>query len=225
MPDFSMGGANATLSFSGNTAAVRISDTAYVYGVNSTESHSRTERAFYPHRRSLGQFQITVDCIRYQEFRRFMNWLRGYADALLAGQVGTQKGATIMDVNMPSRNFHMVGVLVSGIDDHDHVGSMTFSPQLSFMLVKDYNDPGTAIVSTNSASTFVRPSVQDILTAMKKNGKIVEVPDASGSASFYPSTISSYKDTDTSIYDLPPALPPGVSRNNAQKLGIVPGGS
>ena len=184
--NMSMKEPNATLSYSAGsatyTAKVRISMAGYVYGVTSTESHSRTNRAFYPHRRALGQFSITVDCIGYKEHRLFQNWLRAYVDTLFTGQMGNQRGATLMEVQMTSRNFHKYGILTTGIDDHDHVGSMVFSPTLTFMTLKDFNDAGTAIVSTKSISSFSSPKVQSDYLAD------------------FPVTSSSYKDTDDTLY-------------------------
>lgn len=189
MANFAMRSSNATLTFKANgknhTAKVRISSAAYTYGVNSTESHARTLRAFYPHRRALGQFTVTVDAIGYREYRNFMNWLRLYTEALLTGQVGNQKGATTMTVQIPARNINKVGILTTGINDHDNTGSMVFSPTLTFMMLKDFNDPGTAIVSTAAASHFSAPKV-----------------DPEATLAFFPVTVGSYKDTDSAIYDL-----------------------
>lgn len=213
MSNFRMRTYNASLTFRSNgqtnTARVRISRTSYVYGVNSTESHARLDRAFYPHRRALGQFAVTVDCIGYAEFRKFMNWLREYAHEMFRGQVGNKKGAATMEVFVPSRNFHMIGVLTTGIDDHDHVGSMLFQPVLTFMLLKDFNDSSTAIVSTDSISKFRLPA-----------------KDREDMLAFFPGSTSRYHDTDSSIYD-----DPGTSTNQdptpdpvIPAPGTVPGG-
>lgn len=173
------------------TARVRVSACSYVYGVTSTESHSRLYRAFYPHRRALGEFQVTVDAIGYQEYRRFMNWLRCYAEALLTAAMGNQKGSILMEVQIPARHFHRYGILTQGVDDHDHIGSMVFSKALSFMTIKDFNDAGTAITTTNEVSQFHTPKV-----------------DADQTVVFYPVTSAKYKDAQ--LYDAPPPDPIGV---------------
>lgn len=217
---FKMRGSNASLSFVGpggatNAAFVRVSAASYTYGVNSTESHARLDRAFYPHRRALGKFTITIDAIGYKEYRALMNWLRLYASTLFQGQVGNQRGATPMTVYMPSRNLHKVGILTTGINDHDNTGSMVFSPTLTFMMLKDFSDPGTAIVSLGQTSQFIAPSVQNVETAASRGKGIHKITrtinDPSGTSAFYPVTVSSYKDQDSAIYDIPDGtvIPPG----------------
>lgn len=214
---------NATLNYDdengkGHSAAVRISQTSYLYGVNSTESHSRLYRAFYPHRRSLGKFALTIDAKGYIEFRNLMNWLRAYAASVFAAQTGNNKGAITMEVNMPSRNFHLIGMLTSGIDDHDQVGSMVFSPQLQFMMLKDFNIANSEITTLSQVSQFVAPSVDF---------------NNQGSLSYFPISISQYHDqANSQIYGAatfttidpttvlsasdptPPLTPAGVAAQN-----------
>lgn len=184
-------GHNATLRYrtSGGTyhAKVRVSEASYDYAVNSTESHSRLVRAFYPHRRALGTFKVTVDLIHYSEFHEFMRWLRGYSESVFSSQMGNQKSVNLMEVHMPSRHFHKYGILTSGINDHDNVASMAFREELTFVTVYDVHDPGTHLVSTNSISEFKPPKV-----------------DPESVLAFYPETVSSYHDKDRSIYNAPP---------------------
>jgi len=213
MSSFAMRGANATLryDFGGGThiAKVRVSKFNYTYSVRSTESHSRMERAFYPHRRSLGEFTIVVDAIHYPEFRQFMGWLREYIDRMFSLQMGNGHGALMMEVQIPSRRFHVYGILTEGVNDHDHVGSMTFSEPLKFLTLKDFHDAGTSIVSTKAISSFVPPKVQNVLTGIGRKRNVKTVEDPSGADAFYPVTISRYKDIDEHLYsDLP--ITPGT---------------
>jgi len=191
---------NCTLSYVGNDnkdyyALVRVSQAGYSYGVTSSESHSRVFRAFYPHRRALGQFGLTIDCISYHEFRLLMNWCRNYTETLLARAMSSQRGSTLMYVQLPDRHFHKSGILTQGITDEDNVGKMVWSPQLTFMTVQDFNDPGTSVVSIKQAALFVAPE------------------DSSGDINaFYPSTTAKY--TDSKLYDgqpPPPATGPGTT--------------
>jgi hypothetical protein len=179
-------GANGTLTYQVNghkyKAKVRVRQASYVYGVVSDESHARQFRAFYPHRRALGQFSITVDCIGYNEFKRFMTWLRNYTDELLTQGVVSKATAIPLEVNVPIRNFHKFGILVTGIDDHDHVGSMVFSPQLTFVTLADANDPKISILHSDQVSRFKAPGV-----------------DPESTLAFYPVSAAKYKDT--SLYD------------------------
>lgn len=230
MANFRMRNANAALRYTYggkvHTAYVRISKTNYSYSVTSTESHARLYRAFYPHRRALGNFVVQVDAIGYTEFRAFMNWLRAYANNMFEGQTGDARGALPMEVLMPSRHFHMYGILTEGIDDHDQVGSMVFSPQLKFMTLKDFHDKGTAIVATDQTSQFSEPARSLSTTVTRGKGKhkhTVHIP--SSTAVFYPVTASQYRDKDSQIYDglqETPTPPPGFPSQNPHPPGPLP---
>lgn len=206
--DFVMGekghrGNNAVLSYKAKgktySARVRVSEVGYTYGVSSDESHARVFRAFYPHRRAFGQFALTIDCHNYHEFRSLMNWLRAYSETLLTGAVSTRRVVTTMEVQVPSRRFHRLGILTTGIQDDDHVGAMVWSPTLVLQTVLDYTDPNSQLVRLSNASRFHLP----------KNG-------GNDATVFFPASNARY--TDSSIYDnpapihepgYPPTLPPG----------------
>jgi hypothetical protein len=194
--NFKMRQANAYLRYEAHggsifTAQVRVSRVSYTYGVTSTESHTRTHRAFYPHRRALGQFMITVDAKGYREYRHFMNWMRAYAEYILEGQIGSRRAPVLMEVRIPARRFHKIGMLASGVDEHDHVGSNVFSPQLVFMTLQDLNDPGTSLKALRDVSIFEPSKV-----------------DPSGTVAFYPASIADYKDTQSKLYDLGTLITP-----------------
>lgn len=129
-----------------------------------------------------------------------MNWLRNYAATLLQTALGETPKTTLMEVKVRGRKFHYYGILSQGISDQDHIGAMVFSPQLIFMMIKDFNDSGTAIVKTNQASRFdAPPHANDQMKA------------------FYPITTAKY--VDRSIYDDPTPAPitPGHGPNRAQQ--------
>jgi hypothetical protein len=183
---FAVRGANATLTYrdaaGSYTASIRVKTLVYSYGVTSDESHARDHRAFYPHRRVQGQFSLTVDCLGYKEFKRLMTWLRAYVDTLLTLAESNSASVTLMDVRVPSRNFHKIGILTGGIDDHDQVGSMVFSPELVFVSLTDPADPAISLLKVTDVSNFKAPEI-----------------DANESAAFYPVTVATY--ADSQLYD------------------------
>lgn len=198
---FAQRGNNGILTYkagSTHSAAVRIREASYQYSITSTESKSRLYRAFYPHRRALGVFTINIDCKGYKEFRQLQSWLRNYADTLQTAAMSSTGSPTLMHVRMPSRNFNRYGILVSGIEDRDHVGSMVFDVELHFMTLRDAHDSAISILTTDQVSTFRSPKI-----------------DPQDSLAFYPVSSSKYKDAQ--LYDDPdpsqgtpnPVKPPG----------------
>lgn len=178
---FQVKGANATLAYSDSgglhTASIRVKNLSYNYGVSSTESHARDDRAFYPHRRVQGQFKIIADCIHYKEFNQLMAWLRVYAEVLSNAASSSSSAVTQMDVRVPSRNFHRTGILTTGIDDHDQTGSMVFNPELVFVSISDPADKITSLLTPAQASTFSGPQI-----------------DSKATLAFYPVSSVNYKD-------------------------------
>jgi hypothetical protein len=179
---FSQVGYNATLLYGGGKyrANVRVSRLNYNYGVTSTESQARDTRAFYPHRRIQGQFAVTVDCKGYKEFTQLMTWLRAYVAALNVQALSAGTTSMMMDVVVPGRNFLRRGVLTTGIDDHDHVGSNLFSPELVFVAL---NDPRDALTQLTTAGAQFQPPQADPGVTLD----------------FYP--VSSMTYTDSQLYD------------------------
>lgn len=151
MASIALPGANSTFSYAGgNSAQLKVSQVGFTYGVDSTESHAREHRAFYPHRRNQGQFTVTIDNNQWAEFQAAMQWFKGYATAAL--DLDSSTVPPPMLVSVPSRNFLRYGIPIQGMSFGDFIGSMVFSPQLTFVSVSDPNDPSTAILSTSQVS-------------------------------------------------------------------------
>ena len=196
MADFSfaVNGNNAVLAYMGGSgsfysASVRVSKYSAEFGVTATESHARDERAFYPHRRIHGLFNVQVDCIHYGEYKQLMTWLRNYSVRLLDESAGLI--ATPMHFAMPSRNVNRLGILTSGVGDHDQVGSMVFEVPLQFMTISVPNDPAIPMLYPQQTSEFKSPRV-----------------DPQISSSFYPVTGNTI--VDSNIYDNLNKLDPGI---------------
>jgi hypothetical protein len=162
------------------SARVRVPSYSAEFGVTATESHARDERAFYPHRRIHGNFTVTIECVHYREFQQLMRWLNHYAAHLLDSTEG--KIAMPMHFAMASRNVNRLGILISGISDHDNVGSMVFSVPLTFITLSVPNDPAIPMLYPQNTSEFQSPRV-----------------DPNISQSFYPVTGNSI--VDSNIYD------------------------
>jgi hypothetical protein len=175
-------------------ARVRVPQAGYTYGVTASQSQARTLNAFYPHRRALGQFTITVDCNGYHEFRKFMNWMRNYAATLMSQPMTDQRGAVLMEVYLPSRRFHKAGVLAAGIHEDQHVGAMLWSPQFVFATVQDFNDPSISILRVQQTSRFFAPKND-------KGSVLNGFGHAESSAALYPATTAKY--TDEILYNGP----------------------
>lgn len=181
---FSHRGNNSVLAYQVGrhiySARVRVPKYAAEFGVTATESHARDERAFYPHRRIHGNFYVTVECIHYNEFKQLMRWLQNYASHLL----DTNNGRIAMPMHfaMSSRNINRLGILLSGISDHDNIGSMVFEVPLEFITLSVPNDPAIPMLYPQDTSEFQSPRV-----------------DPNISRSFYPVTGNSI--VDSHIYD------------------------
>lgn len=182
---------NSTLSYAykggGNVARLRCSTVGYTYSQLAEESHARTHRAFYPHRRSQGMFVIIVDLKNYREFNDAMNWFRDYATAAL--DLDSNPTSPPMSVQVPSRNFSRLGIPVQGMQFGDYVGSMVFSPTIQFISVSDPSDISTAILSASQVSVTNEPKADP--------ANIYFYPDSLAS---YPGKLQSY------LYDQNEAL-------------------
>lgn len=182
---FAHSGGNLTLSYTGSngatSATIRCKNLRYTYGVVSDESHARQDRAFYPHRRAQGQFQVVVECKGYREYKQLQGWLGAYAQDALA-VYSTNRQPPAMTVSLPARRFRRLGLLISGLGDNDRTGSMVFAPLLTFVTISDPSDPSSAVLNSSQASRFSVPKV-----------------DAAGSTSFFPSTNARY--VDARLYD------------------------
>lgn len=149
--------ANITFSYNYNgqqaVALLRVKQLTTTYTLNSEESHARNNRAFYPHRRSQGTFDITFQFKNWKEYSQAMTWFQDYAK--LALQTTNTQPSVVMTVTMPSRNFTRSGVPTTGIEFGDHTGSMVFTPTISFISVNDPDDPSTAVLSTSASKAQI----------------------------------------------------------------------
>jgi hypothetical protein len=143
------GNANMALTYTYQgvyySAMVRCTKLAISYSLNSEESHSRQTKAFYPHRRAQGQFAITLALVGWNEYSQAMGWFTRFARQALA--MSSNDPALWVEVSMPSRKFTRWGIPTTGMNFGDHTASMVFSPTITFISVRDPNDPSTAILS------------------------------------------------------------------------------
>lgn len=131
-------GANCTFeyTFGGKrTFVAPVRSIGHSFSVVATESKARIHRAFYPHQRAEGPFQVQLELNGYPIFARFMNFMRSYVQA---SNVSINRG---MSVYVPAVEFWRIGVPVNGISDGDHVGSNVFMPTLVFESAIDPLDP------------------------------------------------------------------------------------
>lgn len=153
MGSFSHSNPNATLSYSSkgtNLARVRVPKLSFTYSQNSQESHARQHRAYYPHRRSQGNFSLTFACNGWREFNRLTAWFREYADIVL--NLDAAAVPPPMTVAVPSRNFLRLGIPTTGLQYGDHIGSLVFNPTIDFLSVSDPSDSSTAILKISQVS-------------------------------------------------------------------------
>lgn len=134
-----------------NVARLRCKKVEISYAVNSEESHARENRAFYPHRRSQGSFDLTFDFIHWGEFNSAMNWFRSYAYSILGA--GAASG---IQVAVPWRKFTRIGVPTKGMAFGDHTASMVFSPTISFVSIANPADKLNQNLSARPSSTVER---------------------------------------------------------------------
>jgi hypothetical protein len=139
-------GFNGSISYSLNGAGsqtyVRIRKIAHSWQVIATESHARVARAMYPHQRAISRFALTLEMKGYREYEGFMGFMQSYIDALF----GTEKKSVY--VMSAVRGFNRWGIPIKGIAIGDHVGSMVFSPTITF---ESINDPLDQQVMTPEA--------------------------------------------------------------------------
>lgn len=184
---------NATFAFttggSTNTFATRCNRLSHGYDVVAGESHARTARAFYPRRRALSQFTVSLQLKGYADFKAFMDFMRSYITNFAKATSGS------MTVAIPARNFMRYGVPIQGVSDGDHVGAILFQPTIIFQPVYDPLD-------TQLFTTTANTSQVDLGTSQADNAATF----------FYPITASTNDPNATgeSLYDAPPILPPST---------------
>lgn len=180
MSSFAVTHANSVLSYSAagrsNTAQLRCNGIPISYGLNSEESHARQHRAFYPHRRSQGSFSLRFECKGWIEANQLATWLREYARVVL--DLSATDVPPPMTVSVPSRDFLRLGIPRAGITFGDHLGSMVFTPTITFVSVSDPQDASTGILRRSQASTALYRSTDPAAAsfypeqAIKRPGKL-----------------------------------------------------
>lgn len=177
-------------SFNGSTtvAALRATRLMIDYGLNSEESHSRQERAFYPHRRSQGNFSLTLQFMTGHEYRQAMTWFQTYAAKAL--DTTSQQPGIPMNVVMPSRNFARRGIPTTGLTFGDHIGSMVWSPVIAFLSVNDPADPTTAVLNTKQVSITNFDGIDSLSVQYFYPSSIINRPGGLAASLFGSSAIS-----------------------------------
>lgn len=193
MSSFSVNGANATLSYrsgGSHVAKLRCNGISVSYGLNSTESHARQHRAFYPHRRAQGGFALKFECKGWAEANQFSLWLKEYAKVAI--NLSASDVPPPMTISVPSREFTRLGIPKSGIAFGDHLGSMVFTPMIAFVSVSDPSDASTSILKRSEASGAVYRNTDPTYASfypesvIKRPGKLADQIYASVNASTLP---------------------------------------
>lgn len=153
------GGANCTLSYptivGGKTVtrAYRVRAIALQHGLLqiAAESHARTMRAYYPHRRSQARFVVTFILMgrkdignskERSERERFNAWMKTYMAYLLDQDVADHPAMTI---SIPVRNFSRRGIPVGPLSFGEHVGSMVWTQAITFETTHEPLDAAFAL--------------------------------------------------------------------------------
>jgi hypothetical protein len=133
----------------GTTRAYRVRAISFAHGLVQVadESHARTMRAYYPHRRSQAQFQVTLLLMGrrqihdHSEYERFNVWLKGYMDFLL-DQDDQAEVALFprLTVSIPTRGFSRVGIPLGPLQWGEHVGSMLWTQTINFETTREPTD-------------------------------------------------------------------------------------
>jgi len=135
-------GLNCTLSYTRGgarrTYQVWVKSLTHGTQMVATESHARTQRAYYPHRAAPQRFGITVTLRGWSERRDFMNWLGSYGEYAIDPDLSASTFPA-MTVTVPSREFVGIGVPLEGYGWGDHIGSMVYEHQVIF---ESSVDPG-----------------------------------------------------------------------------------
>lgn len=160
------GGANCTLSYvkgsgkSAQTLAYRVRAASVAHGVQqiATESHGRSQRAYYPHRRTQAQFQVTFLLLGRttvvggtSEFIRFNTWMGDYMRFLLEqDEFADQAIFPQMTVTIPSRGFMRRAIPLGPLQYGEHVGSALWTQSINFETVFEPRDAAFNLSSFKS---------------------------------------------------------------------------
>lgn len=159
------GGANCTLSYTKGkvTKAYRLRALTVSHGLVqvATESTGRTERAYYPHRRSQAKFDVTFALLgrpqinaKDSEYTRFNKWMADYMRFLLEqDEFAAVAGFPQMTVSIPSRRFMRKAIPLGPLQFGEHVGSMLWVQPVTFETVYEPLDAAFAYSKFRAGDT------------------------------------------------------------------------
>jgi hypothetical protein len=169
-------GLNSEISYVryGTRRVFRLRTRGITYALNQVAevSQGRVSKAVYPHRLSQAPFAIQVDLKGHEEYRQFNNWLAEYARYALT--ITADSGSMPeMTVSVPKRNFSRRGIPQGPIEWGDHLGSMLWSPVITFETTYEPGDAATkkSGVSAGDASGAFDPESRYFYpTSVQLNG-------------------------------------------------------
>jgi hypothetical protein len=154
-------GLNCLLSYPlrGEIQILKIRIDALGHGVEmiADESTGRNQRAYYPHRLAPARFYIRVLLVGHSERKTFADWIQRYADFVMDPGLAGGGAFPAMRVLHPDRNFDREGVPLSGFEWGDRIGSIVWTPTVTFETTREPQD--TEVWST---SRFVAASDPDL---------------------------------------------------------------
>jgi hypothetical protein len=128
-------GLNTSLSYQygGKTYqfSVRTSQISYGSQLVADEAQARTRRAYYPHQVTAIPFSLTVIINGYKERVQFSNFLNDYVSRAMDPTLSVANFPSMV-VLEPGRKFLRWGVPLTGIEWGDHIGSMVWTPTVTF---------------------------------------------------------------------------------------------
>lgn len=144
-------GLNCTLSFNNGTdrqgrntySSFRVRADVLGHGMTmvSDSSSARNARAYYPHRPTPSRFYIRVLLRGYNERKAFADWMQGYANYVMNPGLAAGDKFPDMRVLLPARGFDREGVPLSGFEWGDSVGTIVWSPVITFECTREPQDP------------------------------------------------------------------------------------
>jgi hypothetical protein len=146
----SRAGLNCTLSYRAlsktlHTYRCRVNAYSHGYVMNAEEGgQARLSRAFYPHRVTVDRFTITVQLNGYREWVSFNTWMTAYARNLTDATMLSEGRSPVMSVTLAGRQFHRLGIPISGYGFGDHLGAVLWQPMVVFESATDPYDGGYA---------------------------------------------------------------------------------
>ncbi|QDN94858.1 hypothetical protein FNV58_00595 (plasmid) [Streptomyces sp. RLB1-9] len=112
-------------------------------------SSSRNARAYYPHRPTPSRFYLRVLLKGYSERKAFADWMQGYANFVMNPGLAAGDSFPDMGVMLANRNFYREGVPLSGFEWGDTIGTVVWTPVITFECTREPQD-----VTALSASSF-----------------------------------------------------------------------